>query len=185
MDELLKKFLKSEYNPFRKEPDSVIGVDIGSSSIKVVQLRRDKGVAVLETYGEIALGPYAGLEIGQVVSLSTKKIITALQDVIREANVTSKVGGISIPFTSSLVTMIRMPALPVEQLEKMIPIEARKYIPVPINEVSLDWFIVPEGDEEILNEDIEERDDKKDGQDKKKELPHTKVLLVAIQIPIQ
>jgi Tfp pilus assembly PilM family ATPase len=53
-----------------KKNGSVIGVDIGSSSLKVVQLRREKGVAVLETYGELALGPYGGVEVGQATNLS-------------------------------------------------------------------------------------------------------------------
>ena len=54
---------------FKTEAKSVIGVDIGSSSIKVVQLRREKGHVILETYGAIALGPYAGVEIGRATAL--------------------------------------------------------------------------------------------------------------------
>ena len=57
-------------NLFGKGGTSAIGVDIGSSSIKIVQLRRERGVAILETYGELALGPYAGLEIGQATNIS-------------------------------------------------------------------------------------------------------------------
>ena len=131
--------------------DSVIGIDIGSSSIKIVQLRRARGVATLETYGEIALGPYANTPIGQATNLGADIISQALTDVLKEASATSSFGGISIPFTSSLVTMIKMPALEMSQLNKMIPLEARKYIPVSINEVSLDWFIVPEEDQSLLS----------------------------------
>ena len=42
---------------FAKKEKSVLGVDIGSSSLKVVQLRKEHGQAVLETYGELPLGP--------------------------------------------------------------------------------------------------------------------------------
>ena len=48
---------------FKKKEKSVLGVDIGSSSLKVVQLKKQNGKAVLETYGELALGPYAGIII--------------------------------------------------------------------------------------------------------------------------
>ncbi len=48
---------------------SVIGLDIGAASIKIVQLRASRGVAILETYGEIALGPYGGQAIGKAVKL--------------------------------------------------------------------------------------------------------------------
>jgi len=127
---------------FKQESKSVIGVDIGTSSIKVVQLRREKGRVILETYGAIALGPYAGVEIGRATALGMEKIAEALKDVIREANVTSKDAAIAIPYSASLVSIIKIPAAAESQLASVVPIEARKYIPVPINEVQLDWFVV-------------------------------------------
>ncbi len=122
---------------------SILGIDIGASSAKIVQLRASKGAAILETYGEIALGPYAGQPIGKAVKIPPEKIAEALIDVMREANVTSRSGGLSIPFSSSLVSVITLPNVDPEQLKRMIPIEARKYIPIPVNEVSLDWFVIP------------------------------------------
>ena len=130
---------------FKTEVKSVLGVDIGSSSIKVVQLRREKGRVILETYGAIALGPYAGVEIGRATALGADKISEALKDVIREANVTTTDAAISIPYSSSLVSIIKLPATVEKQLAQVVPIEARKYIPVPINEVLLDWFVVSGG----------------------------------------
>jgi len=129
----------------KKKSGSVIGVDIGSSSLKVVQLRREGGVAVLETYGEIALGPYAGSEVGQATNLPADKIAETLKDLLREANVTTTDAGLSIPFSRSLLTLVSLPrrADPEEQ-KTVISLEARKYIPVPVQEVQLDWFIVPE-----------------------------------------
>ena len=131
---------------FGKKGNSALGVDIGSSSIKVVQLKKEDGVAVLETYGELSLGPYEGVAIGKATSLPAEKIAEATKDLIRESNVTTTNAGLSIPFASSLLTFIELPGLDTRQLNKMIPIEARKYIPVPISEVMLDWFIVPQPD---------------------------------------
>ena len=127
---------------FSKTPQSVIGVDIGTSSIKVVQLRREKGQAILETYGAIALGPYANLEIGRATALPTEKIVEALKDVLREANVTTKDAGLSIPYSASLVSILKLPAAAEGHLAQAVPLEARKYIPVPISEVLLDWSLV-------------------------------------------
>ncbi len=133
---------------FSKETKSALGVDIGTSSIKVVQLRREHGRVVLETYGAIALGPYAGLEIGRATSLPAEKIAEALKDIIREANVTVQDAAISIPYSSSLVSVISLPASVEKQLAQVVPIEARKYIPVPIAEVQLDWFIISGGEKQ-------------------------------------
>jgi type IV pilus assembly protein PilM len=130
-------------NLFKKPDQSVLGIDIGSSSIKIVQLRKKGGKAILETYGELALGPYAGTEIGRATSLPAEKITDALRDLLKESNSTTKSAGISISTASSLLSFIKMPNMDQKQLATMIPIEARKYIPVPITEVALDWWIIP------------------------------------------
>jgi len=130
---------------FKKESKSVLGVDIGTSAVKVVQLRKERGSVVLETYGAIALGPYAGVEIGRATSLPAEKIAEALKDVIREANVTTANAAVSIPYSSSLISLIKLPSAVEKDLAQVVPIEARKYIPVPINEVLLDWFPVSGG----------------------------------------
>ena len=131
-----------------KKNESVVGLDIGSSTIKVVQLRKEQGRAVLETYGELAIGPYGGLDVGRATNLPAEKIVEAIKDLFREANVTAKIGSISLPLSSALLTLIELPAVDDEKLAKMIPVEARKYIPVPISEVSLDWLIIPRSAEE-------------------------------------
>lgn len=123
--------------------ESFIGIDIGASSAKVVQLRSAHGAAVLETYGEIALGPYNKEAIGKAVKLSPETISGALTDLMKESNVTAKAAGVSIPFSSSLISMLDLPKSDPEQLKRMIPIEARKYIPMQVSEVMLDWFVVP------------------------------------------
>jgi type IV pilus assembly protein PilM len=130
---------------FKTKGQSVLGVDIGSSSLKVVQLRKEGGKAVLETYGELALGPYGGGEVGQATNLSAEQVSETLRDLLREAKVTTKSCGVSIPSSRSFITLVDLPyvADPKEQ-KTVIELEARKYIPVPASEVQLDWFIVPE-----------------------------------------
>ncbi|MEK9182213.1 MAG: type IV pilus assembly protein PilM [Patescibacteria group bacterium] len=146
MDNPFKKILNYF---FSKSGGSALGIDIGSSSIKLIQLKKKGGKAVLETYGEISLGPYAGFEIGRSTSLNADKIAEALRDLIGEANATTKACGMSIPISSSLITFIRLPRSAEKQLKTVIPMEARKYIPVPISEVSLNWWVVPEEREEL------------------------------------
>ena len=131
----------------QKKEQSVLGVDLGPSSIKIVQLRKQAGKAILETYGELALGPYAGVEVGQATNLSAEKITETLKDLIREAKVTTTSAGVSIPFARSLLTLIELPRRANKEEQKtVIELEARKYIPVPISEVQLDWYIIPDED---------------------------------------
>lgn len=166
--------------------DSVVGVDIGSSFIKVVQIKKKDGKAVLETYGEIALGPYADLEIGQSTALAPDKISEALKDLFRESGVTTKNAALSIPLKSSLLSVIKVPRLDSEkEINEMVPIEARKYIPVPISEVSLDWWIIPKNESKRSgSEDASEAEGDKEKEGKKSAMGQKKetmeVMVVAI-----
>ncbi|MCK5096263.1 MAG: type IV pilus assembly protein PilM [Candidatus Pacebacteria bacterium] len=151
---------------------SVLGIDIGSSAIKVIQLGERKGKVVLENYGELALGPYAGVGVGQSVVLTKTKIKEALGDILREANISGTQAILSIPMGSALLSLIELPKVDRKQLNSMIPLEARKYIPVPVSEVMLDWWILPRPDDTVETEVVEE------GKEYKKE--KTEVLLAAI-----
>ena len=76
------QFIKS----FLNKPKSYVGVDIGSSAIKLVQVKKEKGKIVLETYGSLAVGPYVeGVEIGQQANASEEVLLTILQVLIKEA----------------------------------------------------------------------------------------------------
>ena len=132
-------------NKLSGKKQSVLGIDIGSSSIKMVQLSMREGHPVLDTYGELALGPYAGKGVGESTNLPLMKIIEAINDMLREkeVNISTRLSGMAIPFSSSLMAVIELPGLPQKQLAEMVPIEARKYIPVPISEVTLDWYVIP------------------------------------------
>lgn len=135
---------------FKKSPESVLGIDIGTSSIKVVQLSKKGEKAVLDTYGELSLGPYAQVPIGSSTNLHTEVLAEAMNDLLLEKEValTTKTCGIAIPFKASLLSVVQMPEVSKKELETMVPIEARKYIPVPISDVTIDWSIVPEVEEE-------------------------------------
>ncbi|HEY4506228.1 MAG TPA: type IV pilus assembly protein PilM [Candidatus Paceibacterota bacterium] len=131
---------------FLKEDNSAIGIDVGSSSVKVVQLKLKGGKAILETYGELALGTYGGQAVGQAVTLEVDKLTEAITDLFREANVTTRNAALSIPLRSSLLKVVDIPSFSEKKLNQIIPIEARKYIPVPITEVALDWWVIPDSE---------------------------------------
>lgn len=145
------------FNFLKKEDVAqAIGIDVGRSSIKVVQLRREKEKIILDTYGEIATGPYAGAIAGAGVHLGEEKLIEAIQDLFREAKITARIAVVSIDASSAYVSLIKVPKVSDEELKTMMPFEARKYIPVPLTEVQMDWWHIPtminiDADEKMIN----------------------------------
>lgn len=130
-----------------------VGVDIGASSIKLVELRRKNGRAVLETYSALALGPYANLDIGATTNLESSVLVKAVMDAVREATIATKDAAFSIPSSASLVFMLELPAgISEKELSNIVPTEARKYVPVPITEVMLDYWVIPHREEGFYEE---------------------------------
>lgn len=124
-------------------PGTIVGVDIGTSSIKVVEIQKEDERAVLRNYGEIALGPLAGVSVGQATSLPPEKLAQAMRDLLHETGIISKHISFAIPFSSSLLVIVKLPDVGDAKLESMVPLEARRYIPVPLTEVSLNWWALP------------------------------------------
>ena len=138
---------------FFKKDVSVLGIDIGSSALKVVQVKKKHGRAVLETYGELALGPYATIEVGRAVSLPAEKMIEAIKDLMREAKTTTVQCGTALPLSASLITFVTIPQVPEKQIGEVVAIEARKYIPVPLNEVLLDYSVIPREEQYVTDDE--------------------------------
>lgn len=135
----LTSLLKSDSAPASPRL-GVLGVDIGTSTIKVVQLKDVKGVPTLETYGELQLGPYEGVDLGMSTHLPASKGVQALKDIVKEAGITSKEAHFTIPYNSCFITPVSVATVDPEQIGAMIPVEARKIIPISLTKVTLNWF---------------------------------------------
>ncbi len=146
MNNPISNFFSSVFTP---KDTKVLGIDIGSSSIKVVQLKKQGGKAILETYGEISLGPYSGTDIGRATVLSGDKLAEAVKDLLKESNTTTLNSGMSISIGASFIVFMKMPSSEEKHYAEMVPIEARKYIPVPISEVALDWWAIPKEEKTV------------------------------------
>lgn len=135
-------------------PSKVVGIDFGSSSVKVVEVQSHEGVIALTTYGELQLGPYGDLGMGSSVKLPLQKKIEAIVDVMRESGITAKDGVFTLQLAESFVTVISLSAKENEDISPRVHVEARKYIPVPINDVALEWTELEsaEGEKALVRE---------------------------------
>jgi len=124
---------------FLNKKKEVIGIDIGSSSIKLVQLKEHKGGYQLVNAGIIPLPPEAIVDNTLMDSLS---IVEALKGVTSSLSVKIKDVACSISGNSVIIRKISLPAIPPEELEDQISWEAEQYIPFDINDVNIDFQIL-------------------------------------------
>jgi type IV pilus assembly protein PilM len=123
---------------------SFVGIDVGSSTTKIVQLGIRNSEARVETYGEISHAAYADSEPGRVARPVQSSQTDELMDILHEVDARSRLCGVAMPFSETLMNVVDLPKRDKEQMDKIIPAEAQRFIPVPIEEIMLDWYVIPE-----------------------------------------
>jgi len=143
--------MKLEIPDFRKllkiKPKSHLGIDIGTSAIKIVQLGVSRDTFKLENYGEVKFfSEEAPMEVFEQSSLKIpdEQVAELLKKIMKDSGATARQVAFSLPTFSSFSTIIEMPPLGPEEMKKAIQFEARQYIPIPIDEVSIDSVILGE-----------------------------------------
>ena len=131
--------------PFLSKPRSIVGVDIGSSSIKLVELTpKPKGFELLH----VGVAPLPPEAIVQGAFLNSSAIVEAVSEAISNGGIKSKRVAAAVSGHSVIVKKISLPAMTRDELEESIRWEAEQYIPFDINEVNLDFQIVEGGEGE-------------------------------------
>ena len=126
---------------------SVIGLDIGASSVKAVEIAqksKDKGFE-LRALGQAALPSEA---IVQGAFLNSSAIVDAIREALDSGRITGKDVAASISGHSVIVKRVSLPQMSREELEDQIQWEAEQYIPFDVNEVNLDFQILESNEEE-------------------------------------
>lgn len=118
----------------------LVGLDIGSSGIKLVQLKENKGRHVLQKFGIKPLEPEVIVD-GTV--MDEARVISAIGELFEETKVKNKYVAISISGHAVIVKKISLPPMPDDELEGQVRLAAEQYIPFDINEVNIDFHVLP------------------------------------------
>ncbi len=137
--------------------NQLVGLDIGSHAIKVVEIDDSKKGMMLKNFGIIGL-PQDAISEGtikelEIVSAAIKSLYKNLK--IKNKNVVTSISGYSV-----IVKKISLSKRDESELESTIQDEAEQYIPFDIHDVNLDYEVLPQ--EELEEEGKEEEDDKEE-----------------------
>ena len=128
---------------FSSKSNRVVGIDIGTSSIKVVELEQGRGGKKMQLsnyayfYNQEQDSPYYN-----AFNVQYTDIVDVLRKIFKGAGIVEKKVFVSIPLPLSFFTMFSLPKMKASEIEKSIQFEAKKFIPIPIDEVHFDWSIV-------------------------------------------
>lgn len=126
---------------FSKKNESIIGVDLGSAIIKIVELKKENNKPRLITYG---LATKEKHEVSSDTAINKEMIISDLKQTISMARVTTKKAIGALPAISVFSAIIELPQMPVKEINSAIRWEAKKIVPLPLEKMNLNWHILPD-----------------------------------------
>ncbi len=131
---------------FSSKSPSYIGVDLGSSSIKIIELANFNGRPKLVTYG---FSEKKLEEIGEnSVTTNLAETAQVIKEICVKSRTVSKKAVVSLPNFLVFTAILNLPAMPQKELASAITWEAKKIIPMPLEEIILDWKVIADNEVE-------------------------------------
>ncbi len=121
---------------FQKKERSLLGVDIGTSSVKIIELEKTKeGTNAIVNYGFVEQVQQAQRGLTQAESSSVAGYVRLI---LEKTHFSTKKATAALPTYSVFTSLISLPAMSDEELESAVQWEAKKIIPLPLEEIELD-----------------------------------------------
>ncbi len=145
-------FFKLLKGPFIKG-ESCLGIDIGTTSIKITELVQGTDKPVLRNYG--ILESHGHLErLNDVIQTSSLKIVneeavSLLKLLMREFRPKSRTAIVSLPSFSAFTALLDIPLMNREETARAMTYQVKAVIPLPLTEVAIDWLPVGEYEDEV------------------------------------
>ncbi|MBI2798141.1 type IV pilus assembly protein PilM [Candidatus Saccharibacteria bacterium] len=131
--------------------ENYFGLDLGTNSIKLAQVRELHGSPSLITYGDIEVP--ANL-LASDSDVDQQRVADLVKQLAEDAKVTTKNVVAALPGGTSYTAIVQVPKLNHDELAQSIKFQADKYIPMAIDQVKLDWAVVGDvpnsADQEVL-----------------------------------
>ncbi|MCK9464290.1 MAG: pilus assembly protein PilM [Thiopseudomonas sp.] len=125
---------------FKKKSNMLLGIDISSTSVKLIELSRSGGRYKVEAYAVEPLPPNAVIEKNIAELEVVGQVITKL---IAKSRTTLKQAAVAVSGSAVITKQIQMESgLSEDELETQLKIEADQYIPYPIEEVAIDFEVL-------------------------------------------
>ena len=118
---------------------SAIGVDIGSRTIAVAEVKSGRGTTSVTNFGGVEL-PDDVVREGEVLDVAA--VAEALRELVDTAKLTSKRVWLGVSNQRVVVRQVDLPAMEEKELRASLRYQVQEYIPIPVEEAELDIHVV-------------------------------------------
>jgi type IV pilus assembly protein PilM len=123
---------------FARKPRETFGLDIGTSAVKVVQLREGPGGFTLTALGSASLPLDA---IGDGTIKAPDAVAAAIRGAVARAGIKTREAVIGIAGRELITKKVQLPEVPAKELRDAVELEAEHHIPFAFDEVCLDYHV--------------------------------------------
>ena len=121
----------------------VLGIDIGTSALKVVELEiSDDNPPYLSNYAWMNIPEFIRQDNDNENGFFETNMPEFLKKIIKESGISARDAYVSISSFGGLVTLIELPEMPEKDMEQAVRFEAHKYIPTSLDEVTISWEVI-------------------------------------------
>ncbi len=117
----------------------IVGIDVGSSAVKIVRLRESRGTYHLENIG---IMPLDSETIVDNTIMDSTTIVESIRNLLKSMKIKTTRVATSVSGHSVIIRKISLPIMTDAELESSIQWEAEQYIPFDISEVNIDFQIL-------------------------------------------
>lgn len=119
--------------------ESLLGIDIGTHSVKLIEIGREKDVYTLLAAGSV---PTPNKALSSPVAADLEAIAYVVKQLVRDTGAKSDKVNIALPEAQVFTRVIEVPPLSERELTSAIQWEAEQYIPLPLDQVNMDFTIL-------------------------------------------
>ncbi|MFA6017820.1 MAG: pilus assembly protein PilM [Patescibacteria group bacterium] len=143
----------------KEEPSSgLLGVDIGTTSLKIVELMQEGGKIRLVTYGYADIAP--GGDVSVLSVDDPKHLADIIQNIVKTSGMNARKAVAALPASSVFhaIISIPMPKSAKEDIRSIVEVQTAKLLPLPISEMIIDSHII---DKDMLPKEEQKQQDGK------------------------
>lgn len=127
-----------------KKSDIFLGIDISSSSVKLLELTKNGGKYRVESY---AVEPLPANSVVEKNINDAELVGESVRKVVAKSRTSARLGAVAVAGSAVITKTIQMSSgLNDQDMESQISVEADQYIPYPLDEVAIDFEVLGESE---------------------------------------
>jgi type IV pilus assembly protein PilM len=121
--------------------EDFVGIEVGNTAVRLVQLKKNGNAYSLVSFGSAQLPPKLAQSDSKI---DMQKVANVISQLVKSSRINTKFVATALPASAVFSTVIKLPPMSPQELEKAVRYQAEQNLPLKIEDVRLDWQVIRE-----------------------------------------